>query len=262
MTKMNVAAAALLSLVVPAAPAIAQSVSTIAVTTDRQDFTKGYGSLSSVALEFKHKTDDTTLVMTPIYGERRLPPLRARSAGFDGTIYRSWTNRISTRTRLFVSENQPVFARLDITQELTIGVADTTTATIGGRWARYFGGQEVTFLSVGASQYFKGGSVSYRLTHTKPNGKDAFLSHLMNFTLNDRRGTGKTRLWLSTGAASLAPSQLDQNFSGHDRAALLQRVQPFSRSLNLIASAGVSSLALPTRRVTGTEFAMGLAFSW
>ena len=138
-------------------------------------------------------------------------------------------------------------------------VAKNTAVTAGVRWAEYFGGREATFLSLGARQYFRGGSVAYRLTRTSADGQKAFYAHLVNLTIKDGGDSdGKTQLWASTGAASLARAQFDASFSGKDRAFLIQRTQPISPSLALLISGGISSYAAPTGRFTGTNIGLGL----
>jgi len=236
----------------------AQDSQTVRVYGVSQDFSDNFGSLRSAVIEYKAVLDDTTLVASPTVGERRAPGVRYSSVGGGAAVYERWSDKVSTSTQAFVAEDQPIFANLDFSQDITVAVAKGTTVTIGGRWARYFGGTEVTFLSVGARRYFKGGSIAYRLTRTDPQGRDAFLSHLVNLTLNDRRGGGKTQLWLGAGSASLERTQLEANFTEHDLSGLLQRTQPLTGKLALIGSAGVSRYARPGNDVTSTTIGLGL----
>jgi hypothetical protein len=83
----------------------------------------------------------------------------------------------------------------------------------------------------------------------------------VNLTVNDGQGKGRTQLWLSTGAAVLARSQLDDSFAKNDRAFMLQRIQPLSHNLSLIPSAGLSSYANPGGRYTSTNLGLGLSMS-
>ena len=249
----GLALAALLALPV-AAHADEQSVY---VTAQTQEFSDDVGSLRSVRLEYRAVLDEATVLVSPIVGERKAPGLEEQAAGLGATIYYDWSDKVSTRTAAFIAENEPVFANRDFAQDITLKVADKTTATLGGRWARYFGGQEVTFLSAGARRYFKGGSVAYRLSHVDPQGRDTFLAHLLNVTLNDRRGSGKTQLWLGTGEASLDRAQID-DFDGQNRSALLQRTQPLTDALSLVASAGVSTYDRPGDDFTSINLGFGI----
>lgn len=242
-----------------ATTAHAQDKQTVKIEAKTQDFSEGLGSLRSVNLEYKAVLDDdTTVLVSPVVGQRRAGSLTETAVGGGATVYHDWSDTVSTRTEAFAAEDKPVFANLDLSQDVTLKVASRTTVTAGARWARYFGGQEVTFFSIGARQYFKGGSVAYRLSRIDPPGRGAFLAHLVNVTLDDPHGAGKTRLWLGTGAASLERSQLEASFTGHDWSGLVQRLQPLTDKVALVASAGVSSYARPGEDVIGTNFGLGL----
>ncbi len=232
---------------------------TLLVVAETQEFSKGGGSLRSVKLEYKYDFGDTTVLLTGSAGERKVNGQSTSAAGFGGTIYHDFSQDISTRTSAFVSANKPVFAHLDFAQDVTVRVADKTTLTVGGRWARYAGDDDVTFVSAGVRRYFSGGSISYRATWTKPDGRSAFVAHLVNLSLNDAHGKGKTMLWLGTGAASLDRGQLE-DFSGSNYSGLIQRSQPIGGNLNLVLSAGLSSYDRPAGRMTGTNLGIGLLF--
>ena len=244
--------------------AIAQTAGTagpeqaILVTAESQDFSKNRGSLRSVRLEYKFDDGDTTVLAGPSVGERTAVGRSDTSFGFEGAIYQDWSKKISTRTHLFVAENNPVFAHINVAQDITVRVARQATITTGVRWAEYFGGRDVTFLSLGGRRYFKNGSIAYRLTWTKAEGRNAFVAHLANLTLNDSHGAGKTQIWLSTGAASLARSQFDDNFARSDRAFMIQRTQPLSHNFALVPSFGLSSLGYAGGHYTSTNLGLGL----
>jgi YaiO family outer membrane protein len=232
----------------------------VEVSAESQDYTKGFGSLRSVKIEYRVDFADTTVTFSPTIGERRVSGSSVTALGVGGTIYHDWSDTISTRTHAFVAEDQPVFANLDFAQDVSVKLADKTVATLGARWARYFGNQEVWFVSGGLRQYFKGGSVAYRLTWVKPEGRDAFLAQLASLTVNDGRGRGKTQLWVNYGGASFDRT-LDSSFSGKGYGGLVQRVQPIDKAVSLSLSAGLESYARPAGRVEGTKLGLGLQFS-
>lgn len=238
--------------------ALAQTAESILVSAETQDFSDQGGSLGSVSLDYKLNFDDTTVVFSPTVGQHRLNGASQTATGLGATVYQDWNDRVSTRTQGFVSEDKPVFARYDFSQDLTVKVAPSTTLTGGFRWAEYFGGREVTFVSLGARRYFKGGSIAYRLTRVNPDDHAAFFGHMANLTLNDRQGKGKTQLWLGAGDSSLGRSQLDENISGKDWAVFAQRTQPLSDRLALVMSAGISSYARPANCVRASTFGLGL----
>ena len=244
--------------------AVAQTAGTdepkqaILLSAESQDFSKNRGSLRSVRLEYKFEDGDTTVLAGPSVGERTAIGQSDTSLGFEGTVYQDWSKNVSTRTHLFVAENNPVYAHINVAQDITVRVAHRTTMTAGVRWAEYFGGRDVTFLSVGGRRYFKRGSIAYRFTWTKAEGREAFIAHLANLTLNDSHGKGKTQLWLSTGTASLARSQFDDNFARNDRAFLIQRTQPVSLNFSVVPSFGLSSYGYAGGHYTSTNLGLGL----
>lgn len=254
-----------LILVAPAAlaqePAESNTPQTIGLMAETQDFSGGRGSLSTVQLDYKLLINDTTVLFSPVIGERRSPADTQSALGLGASIYQNWSDNVSTRSHIFVSEDKSVFAHIDVAQDITVLIADRTAITAGARWAEYFGGREAIFLSLGARQYFKGGSLSYRITRVKTDGQDAFFSHLVNLNINDSTGNGKTQIWASTGAASLSRSQFDANFSGDDHAIMVRRTQPLFGNIALVAQAGLSSYAAPLGRFTGTNLGLGLTAS-
>ena len=239
--------------------AAAQSAQSVTASVESQDFSDGRGSLRTGTLEYKIDLGDTTVVASPTIGTRRVAGTSATATAVGGAVYHDWSDRVSTRTQAFVAEEEPVFAHLDFAQDVTVKVIESTTVTAGARWAEYFAGREVTFFSLGARRYFKGGSVAYRLTRVNPDNRGAYFGHLASLSVNDGHGKGKTQLWLSTGAASATRLQLEGDLAGKDRALILQRTQPLSDKLSLIALAGVSSYANPGNRVSSTTFGLGLS---
>jgi YaiO family outer membrane protein len=238
-----------------------RSSQTLTAAAETQEFSDDLGSLRSASLEYKFSNDDTTVTFTPTLGERRAPGFRETAVGAGATVYQDWSSRVSTRTHAFVAEEKPVFAQYDFAQDVTVKVGGSTAVSVGGRWARYFGHQDVTFLSAGVRQYFKGGSIAYRLTRVDPEGRSAYLAHLVNLSVKDPKGSGKTQLWLSAGEASLSNSQLQANFSGEDYGAVLQRTQPLTDRLSLIPTVGYSSYDRPGDRLEAINLGLGIALS-
>jgi YaiO family outer membrane protein len=261
MIKRFAAGAAALAGLFYAFPVLAQSSQTVTATAETDEYSDGYGSLRSVKLEYKLVDEGTTVVFTPAIGERRAAGFSDTAVGGGATIYHDWSPSISTRASAFFAENAPVFARNDLAFDLTAKVADDTTVTVGGRYARYFGGKDVVFVSAGVRQYFRFGSVSYRLTRVDPEGRDPYLAHLFNISVKDAKGDGRTQLWLSAGEASLSRVQMPADFSGKDYAAMLQRVQPLTDKLNIIPSLGYSSYARPGDRVGAVNVALGVGWA-
>jgi YaiO family outer membrane protein len=240
------------------APAHAETKQSLQVVGETQDYSEGMGSQRSVTIEYKRVTDDTTIVFTPSVGTRRLGTTTSTAYGAGLAIYQDWSDSVSTRTGIFVAEDKPVFTALDFSQDVTFKVAQSATVTLGGRWARYFGNRDVSFVSLGTRRYFKGGSAAYRLSWIQPEGNDGFFGHLVNLTINDGHGAGKTQLWLSSGSSELDRNQPADGFARRSYATMLKRTQPLTSQFALIAGAGVSSYARPAGRVTATNLELGL----
>lgn len=235
---------------------------TVQIYGEIQDFSDGYGSLDSVTMEYKLDMGDTTVVLSPKVGRRKANGDSDTAFGIGGALYHRFSDDFSTRTYVAIAEDEPVFANRDVAQDLTVRVAKNLTATVGGRWARYYNDRDVYFVSGGARYYFKGGSVSYRLSYVDPDQRDSFLAHLVNISINDGGDSrGKTQLWLSKGEASINQSQLQTNFDGDDYGAFLRRVQPVSNDFSLIGLIGVSSYDRPSDRVTAVSFGLGIEFN-
>jgi len=261
MNKRIAAGTAVLACLCQPAPLWARTSHTVTATAETQEFSDDAGSLRTITLEYKLVNDDTTVLFTPQIGERRAPGVRATAVGGGVTLYHDWSDAVSTRTSGFIAEDDPVFAEYEFAQDVTLKVGDSTTVTVGGRLARYFGNQDVTFLSAGARQYFRFGSASYRLTHVDPEGRDPYLAHLVNLVLNDPSGAGKTQLWLSLGEASISSVQVPNNFSGDDYGAVLRRVQPISDKFALVPSVGYTSYDRPGGRLGAVNVGLGLEFA-
>lgn len=260
MTKIFKSAIVLMASAAAVAPLSAadKADQSITASAETEDFSQDLGSLRSIKFEYKYQSDDTTVTVTPVLGERASPAASQTSIGAGLALYQDWSPTFSTRTAAFVSENDPVFARYDLAQDFSTKVAKDTSLTIGGRWARFFGEQDVYFATAGARQYFKRGSVAYRLSIVDPEGRGAFLAHLVNLSLKDRKGAGQTRFWVSAGEASFSRPQLGDQFDGSDVGGTVQRVQPIGGKIALMLTAGVNSYARPGKDVTSTTFGLGL----
>jgi YaiO family outer membrane protein len=241
-----------------ATPALAAEKQTVTLSAQSQDFDSGLGSQRTVTLEYAKVAGENTFVLAPMVGQRRAGGKSDTAVGFEGEVYHDWSKVVSTRTSGFVAENKTPFAQWSFGQDVSVTVASATSLTVGGRYARYFGNTDVAFVSAGVRRYFKRGSVAYRMTWTKPDFRSGYLAHLVSATLNDASGEGKTQIWASYGAASLAPAQVPDSFRGKDLGLLLQRVQPVGSGIDVLIRAGVSRYDRPAGDVTATTVGLGL----
>jgi YaiO family outer membrane protein len=232
----------------------------VRIEFERLDLGGDYGRIDSLEAEYKAVFDDTTVVFTPEIGRRQSAGGSDTSVRVAAEIYHDWSDTVSSRTAFAVSEDEPIYARFEIGQDLTVKVARNTTVTGGVRYANYFGDRDVLFYSLGARQYFKGGSVAYRATLVDPDNHKAFVSHLANISINDGQGRGKTQMWLSAGGVALERQAINGEFTGTDYAGTVKRIQPLTDDLDVVVSAGLTSYDRPTGRELGNSVGIGLQF--
>lgn len=238
------------------------SPDSISVAAETQEFSRDFGSLRSVRIEYKDVIDSTTVLFTPVIGTRRSPANTETSIGGGLELYQKWGGNLSTRTAIFVSEDKQVFAKIDLAQDVTVGLGPQWTGTAGVRWAEYANGDKVLFLSAGARHYFNRGSIAYRGTYVHPNGSDGYIAHLANLTLNDARGRGRTQLWLSYGGTAIDRGLLDGQFRGSDYGGTLRRVQPLGNGrVDAVFVLGLTSYDNPFGRVWGKTAGIGLSLN-
>lgn len=229
----------------------------IHASVETRDFGADYGTLNSATVEYKIEDGGATIVANAVAGELKGRFDTETAVGAGVTFYQRFDGAISTRTRIAVAESEPVFARLDLAQDITFGLARATTMTFGARWADYAEGGNVYFLSAGLRYYFAGGSVGYRASYVDPEDRDVLVAHLVNLSLNDATGRGRTQLWFSAGSTSLE-TQLADDFAGEDYGVFIRRVQPLNDTLNITGSFGLASYDRLAGRDTGTTIGLGI----
>ncbi len=240
-------------------PALANDDKSAQVVAERRDYSDGFGELNTVTGEFLATEGDTTIVIEPRWGERETSVGSWDAVGIGADVYHRFSQGVSTRTRLAVAQDEPVFANIDVAQDVTVRLAPALTGTVGARYARFFGDQDVYFVSGGPRYYFKGGSISYRLSYIEPKNRDEIWAHMVQLTVNDGADSrGKTQLWLSAGETSLDDAVFVGQASGKDYAAYLRRYQPISGQFDLIANVGIASYDRPGGRVTAPTFGVGI----
>lgn len=227
-----------------------------------QDLGAGRGTLTTATAEVRLVTPAGAWTLAPIVGRRDQGATASTAPGGTLTWQHDWSDRIATGSELFLAGAHGPFAQASLAQSLTGRVARHTALTAALRWSRYAGGQDVWFVSGEARRYVRRGSLAYRLTWIRPADRAGYTSHLLSFTLNDRRGPGRTQLWLSQGQASLATATVPDGFRGHDRALQVRRVQPLQPGLALSLSGGLASYALPGGAVTSRNLGLGLSLEF
>jgi len=243
-----------------ATPALAKPAATLTLAAQNHDFSDARGPLRTVRLEYRRDLGRVAIAVAPTWAEQRLDTALRHSAGADGALDLRLSDRVSTHTTLAVAENDGIVPRLELGQDVSLTVMPRTVATVGLRRSRYQN-EDVTFLHAGLRRYFRGGSLSYRLTRTTPERGGAFLAHLANLVLNDARGEGRTQVWLGYGASADNRLPGGQSLSGKDWSLSLRRVQPVGGGFALAPLAGYASYDLPGGRVSSLNLGLGLSLA-
>ena len=240
----------------------APSSNVISINAETQEFSRGFGSLRTVRIEYKDVLDSTTVLFAPVIGRRTSATTSEASVGGSLEVYQKWTPRVSTRTALFVSEDKQVFANIDAAQDVTVAFGKKFTATAGVRWAEYANGDKVVFISLGGRRYFKRGSIAYRATYTRPNGESGYVAHMVNLTLSDPTGRGKTQFWIGYGDTKMDRALFKSNFNETDYGGTVRRVQPLGNGkIDMVFLLGVTAYGNPTGRVWGKTAGLGLSLN-
>lgn len=239
-------------------PALASNGQSVQVVAETRDYSDGYGELNTIVAELAVKQGSTTIVIEPRWGERVISSASWSAAGIGATLYQRFSPGLYTTTRIAAAQNEPVFAELNAAQDVTVRVARSVTATFGARYSRYYGKRDVYFLSSGVRYYFKRGAIAYRLSHIDPDHKNPIWAHLVQVTMNDGAGNGKTQLWLGAGGNALEDAVFVDHATGDDYSVYLRRYQPITDKIDLIGNLGIASYDRPGGRITAPTFGVGL----
>ncbi len=264
MMRFGVATIGRMLTVVVTSPVAAQTVdqsSALQLVAESRSYSDDLGSLKTVRLDYELDDDNLTLVISPAFGNRQSGDVDVSAVGLGGTLYLKLAKGLTTRTQVFLAEEKPVLVNRDLAQDVSFNIGRRTVTTLGLRWATYFGNQELVYLNGGVRHYFKGGSVAYRYSRIDPDSGKAFSSHLVNLSLNDSNGPGKSQLWVAYGQTNPEIFDPALSFSGKDYGVSVRRVQPVGGGLSLVGLAGYASYDRPAGRVSATTFGLGIRFA-
>lgn len=122
-----------------------------------------YGSRRIVNTTSRIDTGPTDLSLSISQGERKADSDSFKATRLSATLVHDWNARLSTRTSAAIAGDKPVFVTREFVQEVSYKPFPQTVLTVGGRYSRYFGGEDARSWSAGAAQYFRGGSIELSL---------------------------------------------------------------------------------------------------
>jgi YaiO family outer membrane protein len=229
------------------------------LSSEFTNYSKAFGSRRETSLESVTDFGNTTLILSGSQGKRKFADATYSAARLGRTIYHDWSDRFFTRTSIGASTNDPVFARREIAQDFNYKALSNTVVTVGGKYAKYFGGREARSLSAGGSYYFGGGFVSYKFSAYDVTGLGKSYGHQASFRLKDRTGDGATQLWAGAGSSLHDVEFLPTAVKGHYRSIALQRVQPIKGPIAINLGVGRNWYDTSAGRYHGTTATVGLA---
>lgn len=266
MTSKHAFYTATLVAIVGAQPAYAKAAVTsenskstkVVVTSEYTNYSGTFGNRVETTAESINDLGNTTLVFGASQGRREIGDDKFNALRFSGTIYRDWSDRFYTRTSISASSNKPVFATREISQDLNYKPLANTVLTVGGKYAKYFGGNEALSWSAGGSYYFNGGFVTYRFSQFDVSKLGKSHGHSLSVRFKEGKGQAYTQLWLGTGTSLHDQQVLPAAANGKYRTVMLQRLQPVKGPIALSFGLGRSWYETGTSNYHGTTATVGL----
>ena len=236
------------------------SVTKVAAMLDGEylSYSGPFGSRRIVNAQTRVDTGDTTLSLGVSQGSRKVDGDKFNATRATVGVAHDWTSRLSTRTSASISSNQPVFVTRELVQEVSYKPLSQTVLTAGGRYARYWGGVEALSWSLGASQYFGGGMVSYRFTSFDVHNVGHTTAHLVSVKLQDPYGSNQ--LWAGHGSALHDALWLPTPEKGNYTSVEYRRIQPIGGGVGLMVGVNRAWYKADSSKYHATGARVGLTF--
>jgi YaiO family outer membrane protein len=230
-------------------------------TIEYTDFTEGFGNREVGTVEYSKDLGETAIILSGSYGRREFSSETFEAGRASATLYHDWSDRFYTRTSVAAATNDPVFATREVIQDLNFKIQPQTVLLAGAKYTRYFGHVDAFSWTLGGTQYFKGGFVSYRYTGYDVENVGNTHGHLASLRVNDAKGAGNTQLWLGTGTSLHEQEFLPVISKGDVHSIALKRVQPINSNFALELGLGHSWYDTGLAEYQGTAVRLGLSFS-
>lgn len=236
------------------------NIKKIAASVDGEylSYSDAYGTRRVVNATTTMDGAKTDLSLTISQGQRKVDGDDFKAMRLSATVVHKWTDRLSTRTTAGIASDKPIFVTRELVQEVSYKPLSQTVLTVGGRYSRYYGGDDAISWSAGAAQYFRGGSVGYRFSSYKVSHLGNTTGHLVNVKLEDRLGT--SQLWLGHGTALNDALSLSTPAKGKFTSAELRRVQPVGGGVSVMLGVNKIWYDGDNGKHHGTGVRFGLVF--
>lgn len=229
-----------------------------------RDFSENRGHSSIGHVEFKNKFDNGALVIDIAGGERDFGGGESHTGVKGKTdIYYDWTESLSTRTSITLSNSNPAFVNEEYLQEFNIKVPKNIVILAGAKYDKYDDKTELWAYSGGLTLYTKRLNYSYKYTHYDSSKPGNSYGNLFSIKLKDKNSSGSTQLWLTQGKNAYSYDWLpNSSFKGNIKGVSLRRVQPITNSTSIGVSAGRVWYKPPSGKFHSTEGKADLIYTW
>lgn len=241
-----------------AAPALDLKSVIASVDGEYLSYSSGFGSRRTVNARSRIGSGKTKLFVGLAQGQRKAENERHRAARVSAALVRDWSPYLSTRTAVSIASDKPVFVNREAIQDVSWKVLPETVVTVGARYARFHNDVDVVSWTAGASQYFRGGLVSYRFSSFQTEGLGHSVGHLANVKLIDRGGSNQ--LWLGRGTAINDGDWLPTAQKGKFTNVELRRSQKVGGGMAITAGLRRSWYRTPATNFRGTGVHLGVTF--
>jgi YaiO family outer membrane protein len=221
-------------------------------------YSGSFGSRRIVNAQSRIDTGNTVFSLGLSRGARKAGDDKFNATRVTVAVAHDWTSRLSTRTSASIASDQPVFVTRELIQDVSYKPLPQTVLTVGGRYARYWGGLDALSWSLGAAQYFRGGFVSYRFSSFDVQHLGHSVGHLVNVKLQDPYGTNQ--LWLGHGTALHDALWLATPEKGTYSNIEYRRVQPIAGGIGLMVGVNRIWYRADSAKFHGTGVRIGFTF--
>ena len=232
----------------------------IAASVDGEylSYSGSFGSRRIVNAQTRIDTGNTVVSLGLAQGSRKAAGNKFNASRISVAVAHDWNSRLSTRTAASIASNEPVFVTRELIQDISYKPLSQTVLTVGGRYARYWGGVDAVSWSLGAAQYFRGGMISYRFSSFDVHHLGHSVGHLVNLKVQDPYGTNQ--LWLGHGTALHDALWLPTPEKGKYSNIEYRRIQPLGGGVGLMVGVNRIWYEADSAKFHGTGVRVGFTF--
>lgn len=251
------------ALMLSAIPAVHAAVESITAQAEHADYDSARGDREVFGVNVTGRTGDSRWQVGIAHGQRDFGDTAFNGTQVGASLHHDWSRRIASRTNARVSNDSPVFANREFTQDVKLKLVRNAVFNVGGRYAEYYGGTYVAGWSVGAEYYLPRVTAIYRHSrHTLSNGGKGY-GNTLSLRLKDAHGRGSTQLWVGNGTSAYAPD-MDPLLLRDNRSTsvFLRRSQPMGDHLMLNLGVGKTWHETANNRFDSISSQLGLGYHW